>query len=200
MDENEQISIENETPIQEDKKKQPSSKGFIIEMLIYVVLILVCLFVVPKYVLQRTVVDGESMENTLHQGESLLVEKVSKHFTDPKRFDVVVFYPLGEDVDEYYVKRVIGLPGENVRIEDNKIYINGTLLNESYGKNEMDTGGIAECEEGITLSDDEFFVLGDNRAVSYDSRYEGVGPVSRDKLSGRVLLRIWPLSKFGTID
>ena len=72
------------------------------------------MFWVPEYVVQRTVVNGESMENTLHSGESLLVEKVSYHFTDPSRYDIIVFYPQGRDVDEYYVKRIYGLPGETV--------------------------------------------------------------------------------------
>ena len=101
-----------------------SKKKTLVEALIYVLLIIVCVWLVPKYVVQRTVVSGESMQDTLQNGESLLVDKVSYHFTDPKRYDIIVFYPKGRDVEEYYVKRIYGLPGETVQIKDNDIYIN----------------------------------------------------------------------------
>ena len=84
-----------------------SKKKTLVEALIYVLLIIVCVWLVPKYVVQRTVVSGESMQDTLQNGESLLVDKVSYHFTDPKRYDIIVFYPKGRDVEEYYVKRMV---------------------------------------------------------------------------------------------
>lgn len=170
--------------------------GMIREGIIYILLILLCVFVVPKYVIQRTVVSGTSMENTLHDGESLLVEKVSYHFTDPERFEVVVFYPDEEDRSEYYVKRVIGLPGEMVQIIGDDIYINGELLPEDYGKQPMTYSGIAE--EPLVLGEDEYFLLGDNRYVSFDSRYEEVGPVHKNMIAGKAIVRIWPLTKMGT--
>ncbi len=178
---------------QERKKKL---RSFITEALIYIAIIIVCVTVVPRYVVQRTIVDGESMENTLLNEDNLLVEKVSYRFHDPERFDVIVFYPYGRDNSEYYIKRVIGLPGETVQIIGSKIYIDGKELKENYGKDPIDYAGIVE--EPKTLGKDEFFVLGDNREVSQDSRYEDVGLVKRKNIEGKAILRIYPFSKFGT--
>lgn len=168
----------------------------IIELCIYAAIIVVCVAFVPKYVLQRTIVDGKSMMNTLKHGENLLVEKVSYHFTDPDRFDVIVFYPHGRESTDYYIKRVIGLPGETVQIIGEDIYIDGEKLEENFGKDPIIEPGMAD--EPIKLGDDEFFVLGDNRTVSEDSRYEEVGPVKRENIEGKAILRIYPLSEFGT--
>jgi signal peptidase I len=189
--------MQNNEVKKEKKEEKPRSKQSIItEMVIYLILILVCIFIIPRYVIQRTVVDGESMENTFISGQSLLVEKVSRHFSDPKRYDVIVFYPHEIGGDEYYVKRVFGLPGETIKITDNDIFINGKKIKDGYGKDPMRNGGIAETE--IKLADDEFFVLGDNRLVSLDSRDSTLGPIKRDHLVGKPILRIWPLNKFGT--
>lgn len=183
----------------EDKAKTPTSlKRVISELLIYVVIILVCIFIVPRYIVQRTVVKGTSMENTLHNAESLIVEKVSYHFNNPDRFDIIVFYPFGrDDPDDYYVKRVIGLPGETIQISGTDILINGKKLEENYGKDPIDYSGIAS--EPLKLGDDEFFVMGDNRSDSYDSRYAEIGPVTKDKIAGQVVLRIYPFDKMGNM-
>lgn len=183
--------------------RKPSRLKYVIEGLIYIALIVVCVYVVPKYVIQRTVVSGESMEDTLHDAESLLIDKISYRFTDPKRYDIIVFYPKGRDVDEYYVKRIYGLPGETIQIKGNDIFINGEKIDDPYAKDSMSTGGIAN--EPYTLGKDEYFVLGDHRSVSQDSRFtletsndkNAPGPVKFENISGKVILRIWPLSKFG---
>jgi len=168
------------------------------ELVIYALIIVLCITVVPRYVIQRTQVDGRSMMNTLHDEESLLVEKVSYHFKDPDRFDIVTFYPRGRDHEEYYIKRIIGLPGETIQITGNTIYINGEVLKENYGREPMESGGIAE--EAITLGDDEFFVLGDNRNESIDSRDGAeVGVVKKENIDGHAIIRVYPFSKFGTI-
>jgi signal peptidase I len=184
-----------ESKMETDKKKR---LGILREGLIYLILVLLCVFVIPKYVIQRTVVSGTSMENTLHDGESLLVEKVSYHFTNPERFDVVVFYPDEEDRTEYYVKRVIGLPGETIQIIGDNIYINDELLEENYGKQEIVYSGIAALP--LVLGEDEYFLMGDNRYVSFDSRYEEVGPVEKNQIAGKALVRIWPINKLGTFQ
>lgn len=183
--------------------RKPSRLKYVIEGLIYIALIVVCVYVVPKYVIQRTVVKGESMEDTLHDAESLLIDKISYRFTDPKRYDIIVFYPKGRDVDEYYVKRIYGLPGETIQIKGNDIFINGEKIDDPYAKDSMSTGGIAN--EPYTLGEDEYFVLGDHRSVSQDSRFtpetrndkNAPGPVKFENISGKVILRIWPLGKFG---
>ncbi len=184
-----------------NEEKIPAAKRIrnnIIELCVYVAIIVICVAFVPKYVLQRTIVDGRSMMNTLNDGENLLVEKVSYRFSDPGRFDVIVFYPHGRDSADYYIKRIIGLPGETVQIKGKDIYIDGEKLEENFGKDHITEPGMAE--DPIKLGEDEFFVLGDNRTVSEDSRYEEVGPVKRENIEGRAVLRIYPLSEFGTFD
>ena len=192
------VAAEKTEKDRQDESPKSSRASFIREMLIYVVSIFLCVTVVPRYVIQRTQVDGRSMMNTLKNEESLLVEKVTYHFKDPDRFDIITFYPKGRDHEEYYIKRVIGLPGETIQITGNTIYINGKVLKESYGREPMQSGGIAE--EPIKLGKDEFFVLGDNRNESVDSRDgEEVGIVKKKNIDGHAVLRIYPFSKFGTI-
>lgn len=183
---------------QEEISKGKKVRNSIIELCIYIAIIFICVAFVPKYVLQRTIVEGKSMMDTLKNGENLLVEKVSYHFTDPDRFDIIVFYPYGRDNSDYYIKRVIGLPGETIQIIGEDIYIDGEKLEENFGKDPIMDSGIAS--EPIKLGDDEFFVLGDNRTVSQDSRYEEVGPVKRENIEGKAILRIYPFSEFGTFD
>lgn len=182
-----------------EEAKGSKKAGIIRELLVYVLIVFLCVTVVPRYVIQRTQVDGRSMMNTLHNEESLLVEKVTYHFKDPDRFDIITFYPKGREEKEYYIKRVIGLPGETIQITGNTIYIDGKVLKESYGRQPMENGGIAE--EPIKLGKDEFFVLGDNRNESVDSRDgEEVGVVKRKNIDGHAVLRIYPFSRFGTVD
>lgn len=193
VDENE---IDNSGENVSEAERKSKTKGIVLEILMYVCLFVVCAFIIPNYVIQRARVSGPSMENTLHDKDNVLIDKISYRFHDPKRFDVVVFYPY-EDVDcDHFVKRVIGLPGETVQIKGEDIYINGNKLEEDYGKDPISYQGIAT--EPITLGEDEYFVLGDNREVSFDSRYEEIGPIHRSVIDGRAILRIWPLDKFGT--
>lgn len=195
----EENNIESQTLEAGSKASKKEKKGsFIKELIVYAVIIVLCVTFVPRYVVQRTQVSGISMRKTLENEESLLVEKVTYHFKDPSRFDIITFYPKGRDHKEYYIKRVIGLPGETVQITGNTVYINGEVLEEHYGREAMQTGGIAE--EPIKLGDDEFFVLGDNRNDSIDSRDEDVGIVKRENIDGHAILRIYPFSKFGTIQ
>lgn len=179
--------------------RKSNVKSFFYDLLFYVILIFVTIYIIPNFVLQRTIVDGSSMENTLHNGEHLIVEKISYHFDQLDRFDVIVFYPYGrENKDDYYVKRIIGLPGETVQIIGHNIYINDVLLEEDYGKEPIEDPGRAV--QPIILGSDEYFVLGDNRNISRDSRDPEVGNVLKKNIGGRAVFRISPLSRFGTID
>lgn len=171
-------------------------KKEILSWVFYIAFVLVLTWVIITFVGQRTRVDGRSMMNTLHDGDNLIVEKLSYRFSDPKRFDIIVFPPTGKR--EYYIKRIIGLPGETVQIDENgNIYINGELLEENYGAETIQNPGRAA--KPITLGDDEYFVMGDNRNNSKDSRSEEVGNVKRSQIIGRAWLRIWPLNKFGLL-
>ena len=197
MEEHEKTELGGEEVRQNGRA--PKQGSLIRELIIYALLLILCVRIVPTYIIQRTIVDGPSMEDTLHDGESLLVEKISWHFGWIDRFDIIVFYPYGREVEEeYYVKRVIGLPGETVQIIGSEIYINGEVLEENYGKDPITNPGRAA--EPIILGEDEYFVLGDNRAVSLDSRYDSVGNVKRENIGGKAIFRIWPLNKFGRLD
>lgn len=184
--------------VEPDEIKNGNVKGFLFDLIFYGILIFVCIYVIPNYVLQKTIVDGSSMEETLSDGDQLYVEKISYHFDMLKRFDIVVFYPYGRDSEEYYVKRIIGLPGETVLIKDGSIYINNELLEEHYGNEPIEDPGRAA--EPVTLGEDEYFVMGDNRNISKDSRFESVGNVSKKNIGGRVFFRVSPFNKFGTLD
>lgn len=172
-------------------------KKEIISMILYLAIVFVAVYVIITYVGQRTAVNGDSMEPTLSDGNQLIMDKLSYHFRDPERYEVVIF-PCPTDPEVYYIKRVIGLPGETVQIKDEKVYINGKeLTTEVYGIAPIEESGIAS--EPLTLGDDEYFVLGDNRPVSRDSRYEEVGPISRDTIEGRAWVRIYPFSEMGFV-
>lgn len=196
--EDEETYEDGEAEELEEPDRKKKLRGILIELVLYIAIIVLCVKVVPRYVIQRTIVDGESMMDTLKDRENLLVEKISYHFKDPERFDVIVFYPYGRDSKEYYIKRVIGLPGETVQIIGSQIYINGKVLEENYGKDPIEFAGTVE--EPQTLGEDEFFVLGDNRDVSQDSRFEEVGFVQKKNIEGKAILRIFPFSKFGTFE
>lgn len=193
----ETLSEENEgTQEKEAVKRKPIS--VLLEILIYIGIIYACVYFIPTYVIQRTIVDGPSMLDTLHNNDSLLVDKCYYKLSGLDRFDIVVFYPHGRESKEYYVKRLIGLPGETVQIKGKDIYINGKIITENYGKDPITYSGLAE--DPITLGDNQYFVLGDNREVSLDSRYEDVGLVQKKNIGGRAIVRIWPLDRFGLID
>ena len=164
---------------------------------IYLLCVLGAVWLVITFVGQRTEVEGASMENTLHNGDNLIVDKLSYRFHDPERFDIIVF-PY--QANTYYIKRIIGLPGETVQImEDGSIYINGEKLEESYGREVIQPETIGRAAEPIVLGEDEYFVMGDNRNNSSDSRTDIVGNIKREDIIGKAWLRIWPLSDFGVL-
>ena len=188
--------------VEKRSKEEARSIGReIIDLIVYLVIVAALVFLILHFVGQRTVVNGDSMCETLQDGQSLIMDKITYRFSDPKRFDIVIFPGVEENGESpYYIKRVIGLPGETVQIVDGKVEINGEELTEdTYGITDyIDYSGIAT--DPLTLAEDEYFCMGDNRPVSFDSRYEEVGPVKREELVGKVWIRIWPLNEFGNVD
>ena len=138
-------------------------------------------FVLVFFVGMRTSVIGVSMENTLYNGQQVLVNRLSYLVFRPKEGDVVVFTPNGSRNTHFYIKRVVAVPGDVVCIKDGKMFVNNTIVD--YGYDKIMDAGIAEDE--ITLDVDEYFVMGDNCNNSEDSRSGNIGPVSRDMIEGR---------------
>lgn len=170
-----------------------------ISTLLYLLIVLLITYFVIQYVGQRTEVWGASMEATLSDGDNLIVDKVTYRFRDPQRFDIIVF-PFQYEEDTYYIKRIIGLPGETVQIDlDGTIYIDGEALEESYGSEIIKPENVGIAISPVVLGDDEYFVMGDNRNNSSDSRTEVVGNIHRDDIVGRAWLRIWPLQDVGIL-
>lgn len=191
---NETVSQENSNK-QEEGTKKTDLKKEVLSWIFYILFVIALTYLIITFVGQRTMVDGRSMNATLNDGDNLIVEKLSYRFGDPERFDIIVFPPQ-ESPKEHYIKRIIGLPGETVQIDaEGKIYIDGEVLEENYGLETIRNAGRAA--EPITLGDDEYFVLGDNRNNSKDSRSDAVGNVKRSSITGRAWLRIWPLSDIG---
>lgn len=181
------------------KTDMEKEKGILRELLEWIVFLLIIIgatYLIITYVGQRTKVSGQSMETTLHDGDNLIVDKISYRFREPERFEIIVF-PYQHKENTYYIKRIIGLPGETVQVTEGCVYIDGERLDEHYGNELMENAGLAE--EPITLGEDEYFVLGDNRNHSSDSREPSVGILHREDLLGRAWIRIWPLDKFGVI-
>lgn len=188
----EKAQKERQEKMTEKQKELREVLGWIV----YILVVVLATYLIVTYVGQRTKVSGDSMEATLQDGDNLIVDKISYRFRDPKRFEVIVF-PYRYADDTYYIKRIIGLPGETIQIIDGYVYINGELLDENFGLEVMNNAGSAA--NPIELGDDEYFVLGDNRNCSADSRESNVGVLHRDELIGRAWIRIWPLKNFGVI-
>lgn len=187
----------------ENRKNEKNSKTDavkeVVSFLLYIAIVLVLTYLVIHFVGQRTEVSGSSMESTLSNGDNLIVDKISYRFRDPERFDIIVF-PYKYEKKTYYIKRIIGLPGETVQIDpEGRIYINGEVLEESYGREVIARNKLGLAEREITLGADEYFVLGDNRNASSDSRDPSVTNIKREDIIGRAWLRIWPFHKIGFI-
>lgn len=160
---------------------------------------IVCLlaFVAVWYFGQRVSTVGDSMNPVLHNGDVVLVNRIVYNATTPKRGDIIVFKPKGNENAHYYIKRIVGLPGETIEIIENRIYIDGEKLEEDYKTTDIDDVGIAN--EKIHLAGDEYFVLGDDRQNSEDSRNADVGNVKREYIYGKAWLTISPRKDFGLI-
>lgn len=150
---------------------------------------------ITTYALEKTNMVGDSMEATLSSGDTILINKLLYRIKSPERFDVIVFKKDGKEHSYYSIKRIIGLPGERVLIAGGKIYLDGVLLEDEANVEDILLPGLASDE--LLLDEDEYFVLGDNRNNSEDSRYFNVGNVFSDEIIGKAWLRI---NRFGLIS
>lgn len=169
-----------------EEKKETVKKNYIKEFLPYFMIILVVVLI-KTFVVSPIRVNGASMDPTLNDKDIMLLDEISYRFSDIERFDIVVV----KEEDEYLVKRVIGLPGETVEYKNDKLYIDGKYVKEDFKHKET-------FDFSTTLGKDEYFIMGDNRTNSTDSRV--FGPISRDKIMGKTSLTILPISRFGNKD
>lgn len=162
-------------------------------------IVIVCslAFVAVWYFGQRISNIGDSMNPVLKNGDVVLVNRILYDASSPKRGDIIVFKPNGNENLHSYVKRIVGLPGETVQIKDGAVYIDGKKLKESYRTTSLAEAGLAA--EEITLGGNEFFVLGDNRESSEDSRMADIGNVERSEIEGKAWFNITPGKRFGLI-
>lgn len=162
-------------------------------------IVVTCLvaFVAVWYWGQRVSTVGDSMSPVLKNADVVLVNRIVYNASSPKRGDVIVFKPKGNENSHYYTKRIVGLPGETVQIVENQVYINGKKLEEDYKTTKIDTAGIAG--EKLKLGGDEYFVLGDNRKNSEDSRSADIGKVKRSYIYGKAWFVASPKKDWGFV-
>jgi len=179
----------------EGESNKPSIKRILLEVFIWVAQIAAVIFlayIIVYYCVEKTNVIGSSMESTLAANDPIIINKFAYRISDPKRFDVIVFKQSGREHSFYNIKRIIGLPGETVLIKDGNIYINGEMIEEYSIVEPMINYGLAG--EEISLEDNEYFVLGDNRNNSEDSRFASIGNITRDEIIGKAAIRLSPFN------
>ncbi|MDF1512771.1 MAG: signal peptidase I [Anaerolineae bacterium] len=196
------VSIENQTPldasdleVHSDTLSSRSVLGWAFsafkELLETIVPALLIAFLVTHFLGERTVVYGQSMEPALYQNQQVIIDKITYRFREPARGDIVIIDIKNSDIP--YIKRVVGLPGEVLEVRNNRVYIDGKVLSESY---------ILEINQGdygpITIPEGHVFVMGDNRRYSRDSRIMGTIPIN--DIIAKAWFRVWPLKVFGPID
>lgn len=180
------------------KQKKKINMAVVKEVFVWSVEILLTILVAFTFVYfvgLRTSVVGQSMAETLNSGDEILVNRFVYKVTNPKPNDIIVFLPNGNEKSHYYVKRVIAVPGDTVLIENGTIYVNGQEFEEEISTAAIEDAGLAV--EEITLGADEFFVLGDNRNNSEDSRYANIGNIKKDYIIGKVWFRVAPWGELG---
>jgi signal peptidase I len=185
----------------EPEDKKSSRTRSIIEWVVVIGGALIVALLIKAFLVQAFYIPSESMVPTLKIGDRVLVNKLSYDLHDVNRGDLIVFERPPGETDESVkdlIKRVVGLPGDQIVIKDNSVYINGTQLDESYlPEGTLTKQGRLDCVDATpcVVPDDSIWVMGDNREHSYDSRY--FGPIEQDTIVGRAFLRIWPLGSIG---
>lgn len=165
----------------------------LVESLEILIIILISIYLVYGFVAQPFLVQGASMEPNFENGDYLLVDEMTYRFRSPERGEVIVFKnPSNES--EFYIKRIIGLPGEKIIIKDGSVFANGNIIDEKY----LNPNLKIKRNYVFQLGDNEYFVMGDNRPVSFDSR--SWGPLNGDLIVGTARVRFWPPSTMGILE
>ena len=179
-------------PYKENVRLQFAVK-FIVELIIVISLG----YLVVKSTCSQYIVNGNSMNDQLLDGQVVLINKIAYLYDEPERYDIIYFRPSGIESGRTYIKRIIGLPGETVLIKDGYVYIDGTKLEDDIEADAMLSAGIAAAP--VVLGEDEYFVLGDNRNNSEDSRFAAVGIVKKENIIGRPWVIVRPISQMSFI-
>jgi signal peptidase I len=173
--------------------KKPRYKKFLKALLLWVVeiaLVILAAYLIIEYGVEKTTMMGVSMNTTLNDGDKIIINKLAYFRSDPERYDVIVFSQSKSGHGYYNIKRVIGLPGETLEIVNGEVYINGVKMDEVIPVDKMRVAGLAD--KAIVLGENEFFVLGDNRNYSEDSRFANIGIVVKNDIIGKAWLRLEP--------
>ena len=179
----------------------PTVRKIIKEIIVWLLLIVLTItasYFITTNVFVKTAVAGVSMEPTLMEGQVVIVNKIEYYLKSPKRNDVIVYKQRNREHSYYEIKRVIGLPGETVKIKNGIIYINDEALKEKVKTETIENAGLAE--EGIKLDDNEYFVLGDNRNDSEDSRFASVGNVLKNEILGKAVATEKPFTLVDSLN
>ena len=182
------------------KKRRRVNYDLLREIIVWTVqTAIVCLlaFVCVYYFGQRVSMIGDSMKPELANGNITLISKAAYSMGTPRRGDVVAFKPNGNESSHYYIKRIVGLPGETIEVQEGKIIVNGREIKERYKTTEIDELGL--LSEPVTLKNNEYFVLGDDRKNSEDSRSADIGAVKRSEIDGKVWFVVSPGKTFGFV-
>ena len=172
------------------ESRWPGIRKVLVKVLIWVLEIgaaILLAYIFVHFCIQRIGVVGDSMDPTLKAGDSIIVNKVIYRVSDPKRNDVIVFKQKGEEHNYYNVRRIVGLPGETIQIKDGHIYINDTVIEDIVQVEDIVNPGLAKAP--YLLEDNEYFVLGDNRNDSVDSRFASIGTIVKDEIIGKASIR-----------
>ncbi len=181
----------------EFRKREIINKPYeaVLRLLVDIVMIICAAYLLVLAYLDSIRITGYSMNDTLKDGDTVLIDKVAFNLRKPSRYDLVIFEPKVANVSQYYIKRVVGLPGETVQIKDGAVYINGNKLEDDVIDTPIYNAGIAA--EPVKLGEEQYFVLGDNRNNSDDSRFSNVGFVSEASIIGKPWFVVYPFSELG---
>ena len=194
------MAEEINTPVEDKEEKEEKRPSLLIEWIKDIVIAAVIAFLITL-VIKPTVVKESSMEPNFYENDYLFLNKLAYKFGEPKKGDVIVFRTNQVDTNsgkkKLFIKRVIGVPGDTIDVENDAVYINGEKDNETYTNDGSTPTDVSEEVHDLKIPKDKYFCMGDNRAVSIDSRDSSIGLVKRDVIVGKAFFRLLPLSKIG---